>query len=37
MPENGIAPGTPFESISEDLFYCPDCGTEKQDFELLGN
>ena len=29
-----IAPGTRFEDIPED-WYCPDCGTEKQDFELV--
>lgn len=34
LPEDGIAPGTRFEDISDD-WYCPDCGTEKQDFELL--
>ncbi|MEN9682651.1 MAG: hypothetical protein RIQ99_845 [Pseudomonadota bacterium] len=33
-PEEGIAPGTPFEDIPDD-WYCPDCGSEKQDFELL--
>jgi rubredoxin len=35
LPEEGIAPGTPFETIPEDVFFCPDCGTEKQDFELM--
>jgi rubredoxin len=35
LPEEGIAPGTPFETIPDDVFYCPDCGTEKQDFELM--
>ncbi|MEQ1542024.1 MAG: rubredoxin [Novosphingobium sp.] len=34
LPEDGIAPGTRFEDIPDD-WYCPDCGTEKQDFELL--
>ena len=34
MPEEGIAPGTRFEDIPDD-WYCPDCGTEKEDFELL--
>ena len=33
-PEDGIAPGTRFEDIPDD-WYCPDCGTEKQDFDLL--
>jgi rubredoxin len=35
LPEQGIAPGTRFEDVPEDAFYCPDCGTEKQDFELM--
>ncbi|MDE2561196.1 MAG: rubredoxin [Sphingomonadales bacterium] len=34
LPGEGIAPGTRFENIPED-WYCPDCGTEKQDFELM--
>ena len=34
LPEDGIAPGTRFEDIPGD-WYCPDCGTEKQDFDLL--
>ena len=34
LPEDGIAHGTRFEDIPED-WYCPDCGTEKQDFEPL--
>ena len=33
-PDSGLAPGTRFEDIPED-WYCPDCGTEKQDFEPL--
>ena len=32
LPDDGIAPGTRFEDIPED-WYCPDCGTEKQDFD----
>lgn len=30
-PENGIAPGTPFEEIPED-WVCPDCGLDKSAF-----
>ena len=30
-PGNGIAPGTPFEEIPEDLV-CPDCGLDKSAF-----
>lgn len=30
-PENGIAPGTPFEEIPED-WICPDCGLDKSAF-----
>lgn len=33
LPDEGIPPGTPFEDIPDD-WYCPDCGSEKQDFEL---
>ena len=33
-PDEGIAPGTRFEDIDDD-WYCPDCGTEKDDFDLL--
>ena len=29
-PENGIAPGTPFEEIPEGV--CPDCGLDKSAF-----
>jgi len=29
--ENGIAPGTSFEDLSED-WVCPDCGAPKEDF-----
>ena len=32
--ENGIAPGTPFDDLPED-WTCPDCGVEKEDFEVL--
>ena len=31
-PDNGIAPGTPFEQIPED-WTCPLCGVSKDDFE----
>ncbi|MBS4032605.1 MAG: rubredoxin [Clostridiales bacterium] len=31
-PDNGIAPGTSFESLPDD-WRCPDCGAEKEDFE----
>ncbi len=31
LPEDGIAPGTPFESIPAD-WSCPDCGVGKDDF-----
>ena len=31
-PDNGIAPGTPFEEIPED-WTCPLCGVSKEDFD----
>ncbi len=31
-PENGIAPGTPFEDLPDD-WECPDCGAPKENFE----
>jgi rubredoxin len=31
-PENGIAPGTPFEKLPQD-WVCPKCGSEKEFFE----
>jgi len=31
-PDNGIAPGTAFEDLSED-WLCPICGVGKDDFE----
>ena len=34
LPDEGIAPGTRFEDIPDD-WYCPDCGTEKDDFDLM--
>ena len=33
-PDEGIAPGTPWEDIPEDWF-CPDCGASKEDFEMV--
>lgn len=33
-PDNGIAPGTPFEQIPED-WICPLCGVSKEDFEVV--
>ena len=30
-PDNGVAPGTAFEDISED-WVCPECGAEKDNF-----
>jgi len=34
LPEEGIAPGTRWEDISED-WLCPDCGALKMDFEMM--
>jgi rubredoxin len=31
-PDNGIAPGTPFDQIPED-WVCPNCGAPKSEFE----
>ncbi|WP_374223784.1 rubredoxin [Streptomyces sp. ISL-11] len=33
LPEEGIAPGTPWEEIPDD-WECPDCGTTKEDFVM---
>ena len=33
-PEDGIAPGTPWEEVPED-WVCPDCGASKEDFEMV--
>ena len=33
-PDEGIAPGTPWEDIPED-WSCPDCGASKEDFEMV--
>ena len=34
MPDDGIAPGTRWEDISED-WICPQCGSPKDEFDLL--
>lgn len=34
MPNEGIAAGTPWESVPEDWF-CPDCGASKDDFDMV--
>lgn len=31
-PDNGVAPGTPWEDVPED-WVCPDCGLGKDSFE----
>jgi rubredoxin len=33
-PENGIEPGTPFDDLPDD-WVCPDCGVDRDEFELL--
>ncbi len=33
LPEEGIAPFTRWEDVPEDWF-CPQCGTEKSDFDM---
>jgi rubredoxin len=33
-PDNGIAPGTPFEELPED-WVCPQCGVGKEFFQKL--
>jgi rubredoxin len=33
-PDNGIAPGTPFEALA-DTWRCPVCGAEKSEFTML--
>lgn len=35
-PENGVAPGTPFENLPEDWF-CPACGVDKDAFKPVAN
>jgi rubredoxin len=34
VPEDGIAPGTPWEAIP-DSWACPECGVAKSDFEMV--
>jgi rubredoxin len=34
LPEDGIAPGTPFEDLPLN-WSCPECGARKADFEEL--
>ena len=34
LPEDGIAPGTPWHEIPDD-WMCPDCGVGKEDFEMI--
>jgi len=33
-PENGVAPGTPWEQLP-DAWVCPDCGAAKDMFEKM--
>lgn len=33
-PEQGVAPGTPFEDLPGD-WLCPDCGVGKDEFEKI--
>lgn len=33
-PDNGVAPGTPFENVPDD-WLCPVCGAPKSEFEKL--
>lgn len=34
VPDEGIAPGTRWEDVP-DTWTCPDCGTTKDDFEMI--
>ena len=34
QPDDDIAPGTRFEDLPDD-WVCPECGSEKDSFELL--
>lgn len=34
LPDEGIAPETRWEDIPDD-WYCPQCGAEKADFEMV--
>lgn len=33
-PDNGVAPGTPFEALPDD-WVCPDCGADKSQFTKI--
>jgi rubredoxin len=33
-PENGVAPGTRLDDLPAG-WLCPDCGAEKEDYELI--
>lgn len=33
-PDDGIAPGTRWQDVPDD-WICPECGSEKRDFELI--
>jgi len=33
-PVSGIPPGTPFEELPDD-WVCPDCGADKEFFEIV--
>ncbi len=33
-PDNGVAPGTPFEALPDD-WVCPDCGADKSQFTKM--
>lgn len=33
-PDNGIAPGTPFENLPDD-WVCPVCGLGKEEFHVV--
>jgi rubredoxin len=35
-PHFDIAPGMPFEALSDD-WHCPQCGSQKSEFELAEN
>jgi len=34
IPDEGVAPGTRWEALSDDWF-CPDCGAAKIDFAMM--
>ncbi|SKA76250.1 Rubredoxin [Thiothrix eikelboomii] len=34
LPEEGIAPGTPWEEIPNN-WHCPECGVTKADFDMV--